>query len=151
MAEVFRLAKEQGVHTALDTNGFADIEKVERLIKYTDLVLLDIKHAREDKHKIITGVSNEKIKRFALYLSDQGVPIWIRYVLVPGYTDDEDDLKMAADFIKKLKTVEKIEVLPYHNMGAYKWEKLGQKYMLEGVKGPSAQEVEKAKRILSGK
>jgi len=79
------------------------------------------------------------------------VPIWIRYVLVPGYTDDEDDLKMAADFIKKLKTVEKIEVLPYHNMGAYKWEKLGQKYMLEGVKGPSAQEVEKAKRILSGK
>jgi len=65
------------------------------------------KHAREDKHKIITGVSNEKIKRFALYLSDQGVPIWIRYVLVPGYTDDEDDLKMAADFIKKLKTVEK--------------------------------------------
>ncbi|ABN51743.1 MAG TPA: pyruvate formate lyase-activating protein [Hungateiclostridium thermocellum] len=151
VAEVFRLAKEQGVHTALDTNGFADIEKVERLIKYTDLVLLDIKHAREDKHKIITGVSNEKIKRFALYLSDQGVPIWIRYVLVPGYTDDEDDLKMAADFIKKLKTVEKIEVLPYHNMGAYKWEKLGQKYMLEGVKGPSAQEVEKAKRILSGK
>jgi len=135
VAEVFRLAKEQGVHTALDTNGFADIEKVERLIKYTDLVLLDIKHAREDKHKIITGVSNEKIKRFALYLSDQGVPIWIRYVLVPGYTDDEDDLKMAADFIKKLKTVEKIEVLPYHNMGAYKWEKLGQKYMLEGVKG----------------
>jgi len=139
---VFRLAKEQGVHTALDTNGFADIEKVERLIKYTDLVLLDIKHARRINIRYYRCVQR-KNQAFCAVSSDQGVPIWIRYVLVPGYTDDEDDLKMAADFIKKLKTVEKIEVLPYHNMGAYKWEKLGQKYMLEGVKGPSAQEVEK--------
>ncbi|HHV29902.1 pyruvate formate-lyase-activating protein [Acetivibrio mesophilus] len=151
VTEVFKLAKGMGVHTTLDTNGFADIEKIEELIKYTDLVLLDIKHAQEDKHKIITGVSNEKTKRFALYLSEQGVPIWIRYVLVPGYTDDEDDLKMAAAFIKQLRTVEKIEVLPYHSMGAYKWEKLGQKYELEGLKEPNAKDVERAKQILSGK
>lgn len=151
VTEVFKLAKEMDVHTALDTNGFVDIDKIEELIKYTDLVLLDIKHAQEEKHKRITGVSNEKIRRFSMYLSEQGIPIWIRYVLIPGFTDDENDLKMAADFIKQLGTVEKVEVLPYHGMGAYKWEKLGQKYELEGLREPDAKDVERAKQILCTK
>jgi len=150
VTEVFKLAKGMNIHTALDTNGFADVEKVEELLRYTDLVLLDIKHAVEEKHKLLTGVSNEKIIRFTEYVDEQGIPIWIRYVLVPGYTDDEEDLKQAAKFIGRLKTVKKVEVLPYHSMGAYKWEKLGQKYELEGVREPNATEVQQAKKILTG-
>lgn len=150
VTEVFKQAKDMNVHTALDTNGFADVEKVEELLNYTDLVLLDIKHAVEEKHRRITGVSNEKIKRFSEYVDSQRIPIWIRYVLVPGFTDDEDDLKLAAQFIGRLKMVKKVEVLPYHSMGAYKWEMLGQKYELEGVREPDENEVKKAKQILSG-
>jgi pyruvate formate lyase activating enzyme len=148
VTEVFKLAKGMGVHTALDTNGFADIEKVEELLRYTDLVLLDIKHAVEEKHRRITGVSNEKILKFTEYVDGQGIPVWIRYVLVPGYTDDEEGLKLAAQFIGRLKTVRKVEVLPYHSMGAYKWEKLEHKYELEGVREPDEKEVQKAKSIL---
>ena len=116
-----------------------------------DLVLLDVKHAVEEKHRIITGVGNSKIKLFANYLSDSSIPIWIRYVLLPGYTDDEEDLKLAAEFIGTLKTVEKIEVLPYHSMGSYKWDKMGQEYRLKDVKEASAAQVKKAQQILSGK
>ena len=118
---------------------------------YTDLVLLDVKHAVEEKHRVITGVGNSKIKLFANYLSGSNIPIWIRYVLLPGYTDDEEDLKLAAEFIGTLKTVEKIEVLPYHSMGSYKWDKMGQEYRLKDVKEPSAAQVKKAQQILSGK
>ncbi|MFZ5987366.1 MAG: pyruvate formate-lyase-activating protein [Bacillota bacterium] len=149
VSEIFKLAKEINIHTALDTSGFADIENVRELLSYTDLVLLDIKHADEEKHKKITGVGNEKIKRFAGYLSDEGIPVWIRYVLIPGLTDDEKDLRLAAGFIKEIKTVEKVEVLPYHSMGAYKWEKLGKKYELQGVKEPTQEELKRAKEILS--
>lgn len=148
VAEVFKRAKDLNVHTALDTSGFADIDKVRDLLDYTDLVLLDIKHALDEKHIRITGVGNEKIKRFAMYLSEKGIPIWIRYVMVPGLTDDIEDLTAASDFIRQLKTVEKVEVLPYHKMGAFKWEKLGVKYELEGVREPNADEVNKAMDIL---
>lgn len=151
VAEVFKKCRELGIHTALDTSGFAEVEKVKELLLYTDLVLLDVKHAVEEKHRVITGVGNSKIKLFANYLSDSNIPIWIRYVLLPGYTDDEEDLKLAAEFIGTLKTVEKIEVLPYHSMGSYKWDKMGQEYRLKDVKEPSAAQVKKAQQILSGK
>lgn len=149
--EVFKRCKGLGVHTALDTSGFADIDKVEGLLSYTDLILLDIKQAVDEKHKAITGVGNEKIKKFAFYTAEKHIPVWIRYVLVPGYTDDEEDLKLAAEFIDKLDNVEKIEVLPYHGMGAYKWEKLGQEYPLINVKEPDREQVDRARRILCGK
>jgi len=151
VAELFKRCREMGIHTALDTSGFAAVEKVKELLEYTDLILLDIKHAVDEKHKEITGVSNELIKKFALYASEKGIPIWIRHVLVPGYTDSEEDLRLAGEFIKQLKTVEKVEVLPYHNMGEYKWEKLGQEYKLKGVRSPTAEEVNRAVKILEGK
>lgn len=151
VTELFKRCKEFGVHTALDTSGFANIEKVKELLQYTDLVLLDIKQAIGDKHKVLTGVGNEKIQAFARYLSDQGIAAWIRYVLVPGYTDGEDDLAAAADFIGELKNVKRIDVLPYHSMGEYKWEKLGEKYPLHGVESPSQEQVERAKKILESK
>ncbi|MCX7921520.1 MAG: pyruvate formate-lyase-activating protein [Clostridia bacterium] len=151
VSEVFKKCKEIGVHTAIDTSGFADIEKVSELLEYTNLVLLDVKHAVEEKHKKITGVGIDKIRRFALHLSEKGIPIWIRYVLVPGYTDDEEDLRQAAEFLSELKTVEKVEVLPYHSMGEYKWKKLGEKYQLEGVESPTTEQVKKAKEILESK
>lgn len=150
VTELFIKCKELGVHTALDTSGFADIDKVDRLLQYTDLVLLDIKHGVEEKHKEITGVSSKKIRIFARYCKEKGIPVWIRYVLVPGYTDSEEDLRQAGAFIRELKNVKQIEVLPYHSMGAFKWEKLGEKYKLHDVKAPSAEEVKKAREILAG-
>jgi len=149
VCEVFKLAKGLGIHTALDTSGFVDIAKVKELLEYTDLILLDIKHIDAEKHKRITGVENRKSRDFALYASSKGIPIWIRYVLLPGFTDDKEDLEKAANFIKELKSVEKVEVLPYHSMGAYKWEKLGYEYELNGMREPDANEVKKAQDILS--
>ncbi|RCX18735.1 pyruvate formate lyase activating enzyme [Anaerobacterium chartisolvens] len=152
VAELFKRCREIGVHTALDTSGFADMDRVRELLCYTDLILLDIKHAVDEKHRAITGVGNSRIREFAFYAAQKGIPIWIRYVLIPGYTDGEEDLKPAAEFISQIKTVEKIEVLPYHSMGAFKWDKLGQKYLLEGVESPTEEQVKKARDILeSGK
>lgn len=148
VAELFKKCHEAGIHTALDTSGFTNVAAVEELLKYTDLILLDIKHAVDEKHISITGVSNSKIKKFAEYASSAGIPIWIRYVLVPGFTDSQEDLELASSFISELASVEKVEVLPYHRMGQYKWEKLGQKYPLEGVREPSAAEVKNAREIL---
>ncbi|MDQ2085860.1 pyruvate formate-lyase-activating protein [Herbivorax sp. ANBcel31] len=148
VTELFKIAKKMGIHTAIDTSGFAKADDVRELLEYTDLVLLDIKSADKEKHKRITGVENEKITKFAKYLSDTGIPIWIRYVLVPGLTDEENDLKKVANFIRGLKTVENIEVLPYHTMGAYKWEKLGYKYQLEEVKVPDSVDIKNAKKML---
>ncbi|MCR4435682.1 MAG: pyruvate formate-lyase-activating protein [Clostridiales bacterium] len=149
VTEVFKKCREMGVHTALDTSGFVEIGRVEELLGFTDLVLLDIKHGDAEKHRVITGVDNHKIKKFALYVSERNIPVWIRYVLVPGYTDGERDLAQAAEFIGQLKSVEKVEVLPYHSMGKYKWDKLGVEYPLEGVESPSPEQVERASRILN--
>ncbi|MCX8132070.1 MAG: pyruvate formate-lyase-activating protein [Clostridia bacterium] len=151
VTELFEKCKEMGIHTALDTSGFIDTEKVTRLLGLTDLVLLDLKHAIDEKHINLTGVSNQKIRKFARYLSEKGIPVWIRYVLVPGYTDDESDLKAAAEFIGELDNIEKIEVLPYHNMGAFKWEKLGEKYPLEGIESPTEEQIQKAINILESR
>jgi pyruvate formate lyase activating enzyme len=150
VSEVFKKCKEMNVHTALDTSGYAKIEKVKTLLKYTDLILLDIKQGSEEKHRQITGVGRDIIKKFALYASRIGIPIWIRYVLIPGYNDEEEDLKLASKFIASLKTVEKLDVLAYHNMGEYKWNKLGVEYPLKGIKGPDPEQVKKAKDRLTG-
>jgi pyruvate formate lyase activating enzyme len=145
---VFKKCRELGIHSALDTSGFADVKKLQELLDNTDLVLLDIKHALDDKHRLITGAGNEKVMAFAHHVSDRGIPIWIRYVLVPGYTDSDEDLMLAADIISKLQSVQKVEVLPYHSMGTYKWERIGEKYPLEGVGEPTSEQVARAARIL---
>lgn len=146
--QLFTLCKHNGIHTAVDTSGYVEYDHVKEVIELTDLVLLDFKQADDKKHEDLTGVKSNKIKRFYRYLAEINKPVWIRYVLVPGYTDSQEDLLSAHQFLKQFKNIKKIEVLPYHSMGKVKWEKLNQEYPLEGVPSPTAEEVERAKRIL---
>ncbi len=147
--ELFKKCKEEGLHTAVDTSGYVNIEDVKEVMEYTDLVLLDLKHADALKHQDLTGVDNAKIKQFTEYLYDINKPVWIRYVLIPGYTDDEADLLAAYEYLKIFKNIEKIEVLPYHSAGKIKWENLNVEYPLEGIRVPTAEEVERARIILT--
>ena len=124
-------------------------DKIKELIDLTDLFLLDIKHIDPEKCKNLVGFSNEKELAFAKYLSDIGKPMWVRQVLVPGYTNDDKDLLKLKEFLSTLKNVEKIEVLPYHSMGKYKWDSLGEKYELEGVLDATENDVKIAKTILN--
>ena len=153
--EFFKILKANGVHTTIDTSGqpfnMDDanwLAKFDELMKYTDLVMLDLKEIDDEKHKELTGFGNKNILQMAEYLSEKGKPMWIRHVLVPGLTDDEEGLMKMADFISTLKTVEKIENLPYHTLGLFKWENLKIKYPLDGVRSPSPEEVAKADKIL---
>lgn len=123
-------------------------EDIKTLLSLTDLVLLDIKHIDPIKSKNLVGFSNERELAFAKYLSDNGIHMWIRQVLIPGYTDDESDLLKLKDFISGLKTVDKIEILPYHDMGKYKWKELGLKYELDDVRVANNDDVKRAKKIL---
>lgn len=155
ITELFKKAKEKGINTCIDTAGepFCENEewlnKFSLLMKYTDLVMLDIKHIDNEKHIKLTGKSNENILKMAKWLSDNGKKMWIRHVLVPTITDDEQDLKRLREFIDMLKTVEKTEILPYHTLGKFKWENLGLKYPLKNVPTPSHEQAEKAKKILN--
>lgn len=149
LIELFKTLKKENIHTCIDTAGMVDItDDIKELLQYTDLVLLDIKHIDDEKCKNLVGVSNKKELEFARYLSDNNIKMWIRQVLVPGYTDDEKDLLKLKEFIGTLKTVEKVQILKYHSMGKYKWEKLGLKYSLEGVRDATAEDEERAKKIL---
>lgn len=149
LIELFKKLKEEGIHTCIDTSGIVAItDDVKELLKYTDLVLLDIKHIDDEKCKKLVGVSNKRELEFAQYLSENNIKIWIRQVLVPGYTDDEEDLKRLKKFIKSLKTVENVQILPYHSMGKFKWEKLGNKYELEDVRDANQNDVDRVKMIL---
>ena len=149
LIELFTKLKEYGIHTCIDTSGSFDLtDDIKKLIDLTDLFLLDIKCINDEKAKDLTGVSNKKELAFARYLSDINKPLWIRQVLVPGITDDEQDLLELKEFISSLKTVEKVEILPYHDLGKFKWEKLGCKYELEGYRTANNEDVKKAKEIL---
>ncbi len=154
VTELFRLAKAEGVNTALDTAGgpFNRSQpffgRFKALMEVTDLVILDIKHTDPEKHKALTGKTNENILDMARCLSDMGKPVWVRRVLVPGLTDDKAELGRLKSFIASLGNVEKTEVLPYHSMGAYKWERLGAEYRLKDVRSPSAEEIKAAEEIL---
>lgn len=157
LIELTKLCKQNNLHTAVDTSGFtfeADnqelVKKYDELNKYVDLYLLDIKHIDNEKCKKLTGLSNKNNLAFAKYLDRNNKKMWIRQVLVPGITDDEEDLKKEAAFIKSLKNVEKIEVLPYHTLGVSKYKELGIPYRLENVEPPRKEEIEKAKKILRG-
>lgn len=154
LIEFFKLAKAEGIHTTIDTAGnpFTSEEpffsKFNELMNLTDLFLLDIKQINDDKHRDLTGFSNSNILDLAQYLSDQGKHMWIRHVLVPTITTDEDDLKKTKEFIDTLKTVDKVEVLPYHKLGITEWERLGIPYKLEGIDPPTDEEQKLAKSIL---
>lgn len=154
LTELFRLCKTVGVHTAIDTSGgcYVDTPRFHRvfdeLAKYTDLILLDLKEIDPEKHKWLTGVPNQRILAFARYLSDKKIPVWIRHVLVPGVTDSESDLIRLGAFVATLSNVERVDILPYHRMGIYKWQALGLKYELDKIDPPSEQDIKRARRLL---
>lgn len=151
---LFKECKKLGVHTAIDSSGgcFVNsphyIESLNDLFSVTDLVLLDLKQIDAEKHKKLTGLKNDHILDFAKLLSERNVPVWIRHVLVPGITTDEENLINLSGFISNLNNVEKIEILPYHKLGVYKWKELNLPYPLEGVDPPSDEMVRKANEIL---
>lgn len=154
LLELFQRAKAANIHTCLDTSGapFTHEEpfysQFLELMKYTDLVLLDLKMMDRAGHLSLTGRDNDNILDMARLLDKLHVPVWIRHVLVPGVTDDEQDLRDMAAFIQSLQNVKRVEVLPYHTLGTYKWKELGLSYSLENVDPPSLEEVKKAKEIL---
>ena len=123
-------------------------DEIKQVLNLTDLVLLDIKHINDEKCKDLVGFSNKLELEFAKYLSNNNIPIWIRQVIVPGITDDEQDLIELKNFIKSLKTVEKVELHPYHTMGVFKWENLGYEYPLKGVRQATSEDIKRAKQIL---
>lgn len=150
VTELFTLAKQNGINTALDTSGQPydkNDDKLKKLIGVTDLVMLDIKHIDDDKHKQLTGHSNANILEFARELDRIGKPVWIRHVYIPTL-ESKDELCRLREFLDTLSNVEKVEVLPYHTLGVHKWQKLNIKYPLEGVKTPTPEEIEFAKSIL---
>ena len=152
VTQFFTIVKNAGVSTALDTSGVmfneADPHAYDGLLAVTDLVLLDIKHIDDYQHQRLTGHSNKNILAFARYLSDMDKPVWIRHVLVPGITDDDNYLHELKNFISTLKNVQKVEVLPYHSMGEVKYNKLGMDYPPHGTKPPSPERIKNAKEIL---
>ncbi len=149
LIELLKALKKEGFHTAVDTSGsFSLTDKIKEVIDLTDLFLLDIKCINNAKCIELTGVSNEKELQFAHYLSSIKKTMWVRQVLVPGYTDDESDLKELKKFISSLSSVEKVEILPYHDLGKFKWQELDLSYPLEGIRTANTEDVKRAKRLL---
>ena len=153
--ELARALKSEGIHVAIDTCGYPFDpndreckEKFTELCTYVDLFLLDIKHIDPEVHKALTGKDNDRTLAFARFLSERGVPMWIRYVVCPTYTDSEDDARALRAFLDTLRGVEKIEVLPYHTMGAVKYEKMGIPYSLKGIEPPEKETVARIRAIL---
>lgn len=154
LIELLKKAKEQGIHTTIDTAGnpFTREEpffaKFEELMKYTDLLLLDLKEINPKRHKELTGFENSNILEMAKYLSEIEKPVWIRHVLVPENSDFDEDLTALGEFIGSLSNVEKVEVLPYHTLGKFKWDNLGIAYQLDGINSPEQERIKNAQQLL---
>ena len=155
LAELFSLAKSKKVHTCLDTSGVTfrpdNTAETDEILKYTDLVMLDIKPIDNDEHIKLTGHPNTNILAFAEYVSGKGIPIWIRHVVVPGITDNHEELFSLGKFISRLNSIKALDVLPYHNMAIPKYEQLGIKYPLPDTPPlPKEKAVEARETIISG-
>ena len=155
MIELFKKAKQKSVHTCIDTSGVVFnrdsekfMEKMNELLKYTDLIMLDIKHIDDDQHKILTGHSNKNILDFARYLNEINFPVWIRHVTGPGITFKTEDLERLGHFLGELDNVQALDVLPYHTMGVPKYEALGMDYPLKGVPALEKADAVKARDII---
>ena len=157
LTELFTKAKEKGIHTCLDTSGIifpennpetAKQKQIEDLMSVTDLVMLDIKHIKDEEHQKLTGQSNRNVLAFARYLDSIGKPVWIRHVVVPGITFDEKELTELGKFLKTLHNVEKLEVLPYHSMGKVKYDNLGMDYILKDTPQLTKAEAKEAEEII---
>lgn len=146
---LFKELKRYGIHTALDTSGNFEITKeIEQVLEVTDLVLLDIKHIDDKKCVSLCGIHNNLELEFAKYLDKIEKPTWIRQVLVPGYTDNEEDLENLREFLMTLNNIENVEILPYKDFGRYKWEEMGINYPLNGVRLANEEDVKRAREIL---
>lgn len=155
VAELFKAAKGQNVHTCIDTSGVtynpdnaAYMKKLDEVMKYTDLVMLDVKHIDPESHKKLTGKSNENILGFAKYLEGKNIPLWVRHVVVEGFTDKKEDLINLGEFIGSLKNLKALDVIPYHNMGEGKYKELGIEYPLEGLAPLTTQKAVEAKNFI---
>ena len=150
--ELFKEAKNNNIHTALDTSGILfdinNANKIDEMLKYTDLVLLDIKHIDDAEHKKLTGFSNKSILDFAKYLSDKNIPVWIRHVVVPKITNNPLYLSELGKFLKQLKNIKALDVLPYHNMAVKKYENMGIEYKIKDIEPLSKEEAIKARNII---
>ena len=145
--ELFKLCKKEKIHTAVDTSGYLLNDRIKEVLELTDLVLLDIKHIDPDKYQALTSVELKPTLEFMEYLSKINKPVWLRYVLVPGYTDNEKDLKAWAKYVSNFKNIERVDILPFHQMASYKWEGLGRPYELKDTPAPSKEEIKKAEEI----
>ncbi len=153
--DLFKKAKSENIHTCLDTSGVTfnpqSTASFDELIKYTDLVMLDIKHIKDDNHKALTGHHNKNILSFARYLDKNNIPLWIRHIIVEGYTDNPEDLSELGEFIGTLNNLKALDVLPYHTMGVNKYKSLNIPYPLEGLNALSIEKAREAKaHILDG-
>ncbi|GAB3068089.1 pyruvate formate-lyase-activating protein [Salinicoccus sesuvii] len=154
LTALFKELKALGIHTCIDTSaGCVDdseayMKEMDDLLKYTDLLLLDIKHIDSEKHTRLTTKPNTQILKFAERLSERGQPIWVRHVLVPGLTDDPEDLANLGKFLNALGNVQKFEILPYHQLGVHKWEALGVPYKLNDIEPPVEADVECAYKLV---
>ena len=154
LLELFTKAKEKEVNTCIDTAGgpFTKegdwFEKFKKLMEVTDILLMDIKHIDEEEHIKLTGRTGKNIIEMFRYLDEIKKPIWIRHVLVPGITDNDEYLLRTRDFIRTLSNVQRVEILPYHGLGAMKYKDLGIDYVLKDTESPSAERVANAKKIL---
>lgn len=152
VTELFAAAKRRGIHTCLDTSGITFSEEArpqfDELIKHTDLVLLDLKHIDDAQHLELTQQSNASVLEFARYLSENSVPMWIRHVVVPDVTTDEQQLYRLGGFIGTLRSVKALDVLPYHVMGVPKYAKLGLAYPLEGVAAATGEQAQAARAAI---
>ena len=147
-AKLLAAAKKMGIHTTIETNGYYGDKLGDAELDTIDLVMLGIKTWDPARHKALTGMDVAPTLAFARRLAVRRQPIWIRFVLVPGLTDDMDDLARTAEFAAGLGNVERVEVLPFHQMGRFKWERLGLAYTLENVEAPTAEVVERACEVL---
>lgn len=142
--KLFAAAKQMAIHTALDTNGYYGDRLTDADLGTVDLVLLDLKAWDPERHKRLVGMDNAPTLAFGRRLGAMKKPIWVRFVLVPGWSDDPDEVRRIAEFAAGLGSVERVDVLPFHQMGRFKWQKLGLDYQLDDVSPPSAEAVEKA-------
>lgn len=149
--EFFKLCKQEGLHTALDTSGFIFNDAAKKALEFTDLVLLDIKSINPITYKNLTGVKLENTLKMAQYLSSIKKPMWVRHVLIDGWTDNDKDLTELADFLTTLDNIDMVEILPYHRLGEFKWEQIGVEYEFKGMLPPSAERVQNAKDIFKAK
>ncbi len=155
LIDLFKKCRERGIHTCIDTSGIVFSEgikdKLDELMKYTNLIMLDIKHIESDRHRELTGHSNERILEFARYIDKWNIPIWIRHVVVKGYTDSPKHLLALGKFIGTLKNLQALDVLPYHTLGKHKYEELGLEYPLGDMPPLSSGDAADARRtILEG-